>query len=410
MSAPEPSLSDIASMLRDIGDRVGNIDDKVDSVKADLTKSMNDQAASLEASFKRNIDDAVGPLEKKQEDYETKSDDRFKKLEQSVANLTELVKGKSEREPLPPQNITALPDPRVQQHLPAPVHTSHPLPGVSPLPPPSPSPPVHDEPVHKLICSARHVVGIGPVYQSHLDHYQDASTSEKIRCAAIDALRLELNIKDDEIKDSDILETFLPKSSPKFPRVYIRFIRQEQADLCLRAAKSLTDPNVKVFRYFPRQLQARVRALEDVAYQLRKYSVPSYKTDVIYSETDVLLMVCPRGQSRYHPYPVSNLPPIDMTPLRSPPPGRPSQKRDRSASSSPKQNKAVRQKSPELSREESADTATGQTDSAPDPIPSLNQTTDQGGFSSMEVMSPLTGRVSFNFKEPVNLRRQSLNF
>ena len=442
-SMPEPSLSDIASLIR-------NMEDKVDCVKADLTKSMNDQAASIEASLKRNIDEVVGPLAKRQEEFEVKSDDRFNKLEQksddrlnkleqksddrlnkleqksddrfnkleqSFASLTELLE-RREREPLPPQSVSAMVNHHQYPPLPALAHTSQPLPGFTPLPPAGPGP-VHGEHVHKLISGARHVVGIGPVYQSHLDQYKDASPSDKVRSAAIEALRLELNIKDEEIKDTDILEAFLPKNSPKFPRVYIRFIKQEHADLCFRAAKGLTDPNVKVFRYFPRQLQARVRPLEDVAYQLRKNSVPNYKTEVVYSEDDVQLMVCPRGQSRYSPYHVLNLPPVDMTPLRSPPPGRPSQKRDRSASSSPKQSKAVRQNSPEPSAAptptvtepvDTAATATGATDSSsPRPIPLINQTTDLGGFSSMEVMSPLTGRVSFNFKEPVNLRRQSLN-
>ena len=130
-----------------------------------------------------------------------------------------------------------------------------------------------------------------------------------------------LNIKEDEINENNIVNTFLPKREPKVPRVYIRFHKQEHADLCLKVAKRLFNSKAKVFRYFPRQFQDRVWALEDVAYPLRRETEPPFKTDVVYTEDDVQLLICPVGQFRYRPHHVPNLPPIDMTPIRSPPRG-----------------------------------------------------------------------------------------
>jgi hypothetical protein len=147
-----------------------------------------------------------------------------------------------------------------------------------------------------------------------------------------------LNIKEHEVKDGDIASTFLLSNpSLKIPRVYIRFYKQEHADLCPKLAKGLKNPKIKVFRYFPRQLKARVMALEEVAYPLRKTSNPGYKTEVVYSHNDVQLLICPRGQARYYPHCVANLPPIDMGPVRSPPPGRPrhNKRKNRSDSTSP---------------------------------------------------------------------------
>ena len=235
-------------------------------------------------------------------------------------------------------------------------------------------------------------------------------------------------MKDTEITDKDIATTFLPLRTPKIPRVYIRFYKQDHADLCLKLAKGLKDSDVKIFRYFPRQFQARVRALEDAAYPLRKTSVPKYKTEVVYTDSDVQLMVCQHGSVRYFPHHVPNLPPIDNTPARSPPKGRPRQKRDRSGdsdNSSPLDNrKSSRHTSPPKPSEDVQNDDSNKNEEVPEKPPSATPSlteireidlpmppfqTDIGGYSSIEVMSPATGRVSFDFQQPVNLRRESLN-
>ena len=261
--------------------------------------------------------------------------------------------------------------------------------------------------ISDLISDARTVVGIGPIYQSDFEHFGQIEPGEAIRLAAIEALRLDLNIKDYEIKDSDIENTFLPNKPPKVPRVYIRFYKQEHADLCFKVAKGLKKSETKVFRYFPRQFQARVRALEEIAYPKRKQTDPGFKTEVVYTVNDVQLIICQRGQVRYHPYHVANLPPIDMAPLRSPPPGRPRHKRNRSNTISPEvPKKSSRHQSPQnLAQNDPDNQGTDTTNvstrvvvsnRAPPPAP-LPIFADLGGFSNIQAMSPLTGKMSFNF-------------
>ena len=86
------TLSDIAKMLEKMDKK---LDDKVDSVKSELHKTIRDQARTIDASIKRSIDQAVGPLNKRMDEYEIKSDDRVSKLESTVASLSEIVRGGS---------------------------------------------------------------------------------------------------------------------------------------------------------------------------------------------------------------------------------------------------------------------------------------------------------------------------
>ena len=447
----DPSLSDIAKML-DKMDR--KLYDKVESVKSELNKTILDQAITIDASIKRSIDKAVGPITKRVDEYETKSDDRFSKLESTVASLSEFVREAS----LASKRTEVHSSQPLQQHVVHPPpghHTPAPAPTTSSLPPVGISTAITD-----IIAEARTIIGVGPILPSDFEYFNQPDPEVAIRLAAVEVLRMDLNIKESEIDDSDIASTFLPKFSPKIPRVYIKFHKQEHADLCLRIAKSLTNPEIKVFRYFPRQFQARVRGLEEVAYQLRKASEPKYKTEVVYTHSDVQLLICPRGQFRYYPHHVPDLPPIDMGPDRSPPPGRQRHaKRPRSQESPPQNNKTSRHLSPnslasdsslekgnygsaeqgfrdnggitekgdesnpstvDLGGGHTTDRHEDGTDSlkesadvpitkAPSPLPPLPSFQDLGSYSSIQVISPSTGKVSFDFKEPINLRRHSLN-
>ena len=398
------SLTDIAKMLSDMNKK---LDSDIEGVKTELGKSISDQANNIELSMKRTMDEAMIPITKRQDEYEAKSDERFKhleaksderikNLEETVANLSELVKGNSNDNPKQPS--TAAP--------PAPAY--HPLDVPHPVSLPNTVPDQvsnqSNSAIMELIAESRRIVGIGPVQSSDFEYFGKANHEENVRLAAIEALRFELNIKEHEIKDTDIASTFLPQISPKIPRVYIKFYKQEHADLCFRAAKGLKDPTIKVFRYFPRQFQARVKALEEVAFHLRKTSDPKYKTEVVYTNTDVQLLICPRGQSRYYPHTVHYLPPVDMAPARSPPPGRQrhNNKRIRSDDMSPQSSKkSSRQDSPTCP----SSNKTLDTSPLACPRPPILNTQDLGSCSSMEVISPLTGKVSFDFRQPVNLRR-----
>ena len=91
---------------------------------------------------------------------------------------------------------------------------------------------------------------------------------------------------------------------------------------------------IRISQYFPRQFNARAKALGSIAYKLRK-SNPPLKTSIEYTNDDLILHTCPRGQYIYSVYNVDDLPPVDFTSSRSPPSGRTNNKRNRSSSHSP---------------------------------------------------------------------------
>ena len=366
-------------------------------------------------------------------------DQRFKQLEDQVASLADLVKEGNASKHFPPLQHPANVHPEPHPPLPHRAAVRPPFPAavtaVSGATASSPA-------IQDLIRSAKCVVGIGPMKQKYYDKFGDIDPSEQVRLAAIEALRVYLNIKENEIDENDIANTFLPKSEPRIPRVYIRFHKQEHADLCFKVAKRLIKSKAKVFHYFPRQFQDRVWSLEEVAYPLRR-TVPPYKTEVVYTEDDVQLIICPKDQFRYYPHYVPNLPPIDMTPLRSPPKGTmspcPKSKRDRFSDpeSSQDERKSSRILSPPksptkasesdarneqpdpsrpnstLANQEGTDHANqeGAVSESVDQSPPVPQfLNDLGGYTNIQSLSPSTGKVSFDFKQPVNLRRASLNY
>ena len=56
---------------------------------------------------------------------------------------------------------------------------------------------------------------------------------------------------------------------------------------------------------------------------------PKHKTRIEYSDSDLVLHVCPLGHYRYVYHPIPDLPPADLAPVRTPPQGRKSKKEKR---------------------------------------------------------------------------------
>ena len=292
--------------------------------------------------------------------------------------------------------------------------------------------------IENIISNAKCVIGIAPLTPSHVEQQQVDPGEDALIKAVVEYFRKELNVKESEISESHIEKVFLPvkTSPPDFSKVYVKFTSEEPANLCLSLAKSLTNRENKISRYFPRQFNARVGALGRTAYQLRNLEHP-FKTSIEYTDNDVALFVCPRGQFSYRPYCVENLPSIDLKPIRSPPAGR-KNKRRRSFSQSPpsKDTKKDRKVSPAKETDNAGsdssdddtideeDTQTENAQSAPPadeephtsdekapsaPLPHLAHLTDIGQISNFQAMSPSTGHLSFDFNRCPE-RRLSLNF
>ena len=151
-----------------------------------------------------------------------------------------------------------------------------------------------------------------------------------------DFLRKEIGVKEEEIKDADIIKVF-PADNPDLQRVYVQFSSKEQAELCLDLTKKLRKPDLKVVLYVPRQFRQRFNAMKSEDFKLRKMCQPNHRTRIEYSDSDLALYSCPHGQYRFVHHPIPDLPPVDLAPVRTPPTGRNTnrEKRPRPSSSSP---------------------------------------------------------------------------
>ena len=112
--------------------------------------------------------------------------------------------------------------------------------------------------IENIISNAKCVIGIAPLTPSHVEQQQVDPGEDALIKAVVEYFRKELNVKESEISESHIEKVFLPvKTSPSdFSKVYVKFTSEEPANLCLSLAKSLTNRENKISRYFPRQFNA----------------------------------------------------------------------------------------------------------------------------------------------------------
>ena len=223
-----------------------------------------------------------------------------------------------------------------------PPHSGPPHPAMLPQPQFSPSPTVNNSvqspprayshedmsKIRDMVHVAKFSVGFGPITSDNIRSFNDQNQAIAIRMAAVDFLRKKLGISEHEIREEDIVNTFLPDDL-NIPRIYVEFSSHDQADFCLDLFRSLRNPLLKVVKYIPREFRTRNRAIEYEAYILRKHTVPPFKTRIDFEEDDLVLTKCRLNHHRYTIHTATDLPPIDLAPQRPPPPAR-TTKRNRS--------------------------------------------------------------------------------
>ena len=110
--------------------------------------------------------------------------------------------------------------------------------------------------------------------------------------------------------------------------LYVEFGSEYQVDRLMAYTRGMVKQDHRVVRWFPRQMYERYRAIESIAYDIRK--TMRHKTRVKIGRSDIELSIRENGSTFWKrqalPY---HLPKIDMdysfrpVLLSSPPPGRP---------------------------------------------------------------------------------------
>ena len=405
-----PVTLDAATISALSGALNSNIDKKFEYMQNDLGQTF----AAFDTSVKKSMEDMIAPIFKRQDDFEERSEGRFKTLEDQILSINKLLKN-----PPPNTNPTMLPGNQ---------HVSWPQPPLAPKPMSSnwnqsqtaafatdvPQP--DRDAIKNIINRARTIIGIGPITREHLDKMNAKDNQEALFFGALEFLRDELGVKETEIRNKNIVRVFAPHNVQNFSHIYVQFDDIAHADWCLYLGRTvLRGKDSRVFQYIPRQHYARFKALDNAAYQKRKFE--GFKTRFEFTDTDITLLACPQGQYRYSLCIVHDLPPIDLSSSRTPPRGRNFNKRLRSLSPSPTPEhtkKTDRKQSPQkepakesveesMHAEDPTKVDTPNEDFAKNDHEEENEVSalkspdpifpDIGMFNSVEASSPLTDRV-----------------
>ena len=361
------------------------IDQKFALLKQDLANSM----AKSDENTKKGMEETVAPLVVRQEAFETKSDKRMTIIENKMDELQAFM--------MQPSN--------------PPIVSSHPPPDsrVSPAARESSASDQNATAISSIINYARTIVGFSPVTPQHLRNVTANSREDALKLLAIEFLRDELNVKEDEIGEDDIVKVFTSYGKDDdFTHIYVQLTKAADASWCLHLGRTvLKDKDSKVFLYIPRQFFARFKTLDDIAYKKRR---EGFKTRIDFTDTDIVLLTSPRGQYKFTQLVVPGLPPVDLTPDRTPPKGRKQTKRPRSLNSPPNNDLAKKVDMRESPSSKDDHSKAGRDDEEHGAAAVV--AADVGRFQSMETSSPGVGRMLFNFEQSdlSNSRRASLNF
>ena len=359
------------------------ISNKFDNIKEELGQFKTDQTESLEATLKGGMDEILVKLSERQESFEAASDLKFKAFENSMNEKQDANEKKSEaRLQVMESQLTSLN--ATVQHLPQLLKASQ-QPHI-PSSPPNPAflPQPHfpsattaisamrtaqtrsSEPtfnsdqlmtIRDIVSKAKYIVGLGPITADDIANALGDDHTEKVRAAVVTFTRMKLGITTDEIKDEDILHTFLP-DDVNIPRVYAQFPSHAHADFFFDLIRTLRKPELKVVKFVPREFRARNRAIESEAFTLRKHTLPPFKTRIEYSDDDLVLTKCLHNHHTFVQHEASDLPPVDLGPQRPPPPGRKRGRQDENGSPNPADTKKDRIVSPVKTPEHALDNNT----------------------------------------------------
>ena len=186
--------------------------------------------------------------------------------------------------------------------------------------------------VENMCASARRVIGFTPIeprmLQLQIQSYGAKTMDEAMLMEIKSYLKCEMKVRPSDIDKLDIVKIF-PPAKEDWNVLYVEFGSEYQVDKLFSYTKRMVGDN-RIVRWYPKQMYDRYRAVESIAYHIRK-SV-KHKTRVSIGKDDIEL--CTREPTsnfwRIQPLP-GNLPQFDLhhpnsfsaPSSSSPPPGRP---------------------------------------------------------------------------------------
>ena len=182
----------------------------------------------------------------------------------------------------------------------------------------------------EMCASARKIVGFTPIEPRMLDlqiqSYGARNLEEAKEMEIRSYLKCEMKMKPSDISKLNLVKIF-PPAKENWNVLYVEFGSDTEVDMVVAHTRHMVKQDHRVLRWYPKQMYNRYRAVESIAYEIRKNQ--KYKTRVKVGRDDIELSIKETGSTLWkkHLLPDS-LPNFDMTETwtslpSSPPPGRP---------------------------------------------------------------------------------------
>ena len=185
--------------------------------------------------------------------------------------------------------------------------------------------------VEEICAAGRRVIGFTPIEPRMLElqikSFGARNQEEAMLMEIKSYLKCEMKVRPSDIDKLDIVRIFHP-AKENWNVLYVEFGNEYQVDKLFSYTRGMVKQDHRLVRWFPKQMYERYRAVESVAYEIRKSS--QHKTRVKIGRNDIELSIRESGSTawRRHSLP-DNLPKIDLDctfrslTVSSPPPGRP---------------------------------------------------------------------------------------
>ena len=317
----------------------------------------------IKTSVRSEVQDLVGPIEKRQEDFETfatqkfndneKRQEDFKKFAtQQFSDIAkELIEIRQNRDVPQPSQTTNQRFPPPPTRPPPPTQTGRPA-----CFSPSEENPGYEEVSH-IIETAERTIGFKPIHKSDLTElcriHNISDEQQGLKLLIIEYLKFEM--KNSLTQPENIVRVF-PPAKPDWDILYAEFDSLSTVNTVYRFTRFLRHSSLKVIMYVPHMFYDQFNHLSNIAH---KYRMPpsSHKTRIKFGTENLYLQVKAPGGHAWQVVQVRNLPPlashnppavIDLSP--SPAPGRVRESGNkRAASSSPPSLRSVKAAKPNAS-------------------------------------------------------------
>ena len=185
--------------------------------------------------------------------------------------------------------------------------------------------------IEEMCAAGRRVVGFTPIeprmLELQIQSYGAKNIEEAMLMEIKSYLKCEMKVKPSDIEKLDIVRIFHP-AKENWNVLYVEFGNEYQVDKLFSYTRGMVKQDHRVVRWYPRQMYDRYRAVESIAYEIRKKL--NHKTRVKIGRNDIELSTRETGSAVWKRQALpDNLPKFDLgsssrpATSSSPPPGRP---------------------------------------------------------------------------------------